>query len=78
MSDDLDRERFDYDDRDTSPGAFHERILCEGCGREYEALVTFHDRSHDSPAWYEPEPGEDRCPACRDGGLGYMQGRGAS
>lgn len=55
-----------YDDeRDDNPGAFHERILCEGCGREYEAMVTFHDRAHDSPAWYEPEPGEERCPACR-------------
>ena len=62
--DDHDRERFDYDDRDTNPAAFSERIMCE-CGAEYLALVTFHDRAHDSPSWYEPEPGEEKCPACR-------------
>lgn len=59
----------DFDDRDAedydNPHAFEAQIHCTECGREYRALVTSHDPSYDSPGWYEPEPGEELCPACR-------------
>ena len=61
MSTDDDRDAEDYG----NPHAFQATISCE-CGRQYFAHVTQHDRSYDSPGWVEPEPGEEKCPTCRE------------
>jgi hypothetical protein len=64
VSDDLDRED-DY--RDDAPGAISVDLRCE-CGATYLGLAVCHDHTYDSPGWVEPEPGEELCPDCREGG----------
>lgn len=59
MNTDDDRDDEDYG----NPNATECDLYCE-CGRAYRGLAVPHDRSYDSPGWYEPEPGEEKCPTC--------------
>ena len=55
----------DFDPYEENPAAHDALVVCE-CGREYRASVVSYPREHDSPGWYDPEPGEEKCPTCRD------------
>ena len=48
-----------------NPHAIECELYC-ACGRAYRGMAVPHDRSYDSPGWNEPEPGEEKCPTCRE------------
>lgn len=54
-----------HDEPDEHPGTLDADLVCE-CGAEYVGRAVHCDRSYDSPGWYEPEPGEELCPECRE------------
>lgn len=58
----------DIDDERENPYLVRKRVDCE-CGASYLACGTETPRASDSPGYFTPEPGEERCEECLSGSV---------